>query len=438
MNLKFIVCSDETRTNTSRVVDSTYPGDVYIGSITGLTPWTNYSIYVTACTVRGCARSAGSIVVQTVEEIPNGVYAPTADVSAQNMVVRWKAPRMQNGRITRYILLHNRSQIYSGLDTSFEIPGLPIFTSQNFQLEVCNSAGCNISDRVTLYSGQLPPSHVDQPMVTVLGPHAVEIRWLEPAILNGVFERYVLYLRNKSSGAAPPGIAVYNSTSRLLDYRLEGLVAGAQYYVTLAVCTGGGCTFSTATPCLTKESIPDGVQAPKVTSPSPNSFHLSWSPPSFPNGETTLYSLYQNDVLILNSTKPSSTVIDGMTPWSKHSFRMRVCTKKGCAFGPSVTLRTKASPPEGRVQLSVTVIGPRSIEAKWDKPDRQNGHMRYVVVCTGLFYVNPGGTDYKTVREPRNMLSTSETNKWIRVDGLIPHSEYIVKVSGRACNRYLQ
>ncbi|XP_076812806.1 usherin-like isoform X3 [Clavelina lepadiformis] len=415
--------------NTSNTINVTFIGDHHIGNISGLRPWTNYSITITACTISGCASSPGSTMVATQQEIPSGVRAPTAVVDAHNMTIHWTEPEAPNGPLTRYTLYHNQSRVYSGLETHFTIQGLPVFTRQLFSLEACTSVGCNASQEVTLYSGQLPPGHVDQPMVTVRGPHTVEIRWLEPAIMNGILERYVLYLRDASVDNEGLGDVVHNTTDRVLLHTLYDLIAGTDYYITLSACTGGGCKLSSPTPCRTIESVPDGIPPPDVTSTDPHSFDISWSKPELPNGVITLYSLYQNDILTHNSSGPSSTQVDGLTPWSRHSFRVRVCTKKGCSFGPTVVKRTQESPPEGSVKLSVTVLGPRTLEARWGKPVRENGRIHYKLICDGLFYRSPDDMDYTTNKEPRVVLNSTDAEKWMRVESLIPYSDYIVKVN---------
>ena len=413
--------------NNSQVFNFTYLGDVYRGIISGLSPYSTYSFGISACNVVGCTRSLGETFATTLQEIPRQVRAPTADVNETSMVIRWKAPKFPNGKIVGYKLYHNSSKVYEGLKTYYIIPGLPIFTQQHFQLEACTEVGCNNSTRVTLYSGQLPPSYVDQPMVTVMGSHKVEVRWLKPAIMNGVFHRYIIYVRQEEDPL--PEKVAYNSTDiTFLEHIISNLTAGALYYVTLSACTGGGCRLSSSTPFKTEESAPEDVPPPNVVSSSPHSFTVSWGEPRLPNGVVSVYKLYQNQAIIFNSSIPSSTQIGGFKPWSRHEFRLEACTKMGCSFGPAVTRRTKPSRPEGDVKLSVTVLSPRSLQALWSKPQRKNGLMRYYVICSGIFYENPNEENYQIKRSSRVMMNSSIADEWVVISGLIPYSEYIVKV----------
>uniref|UniRef100_H2YEQ8 Usherin n=1 Tax=Ciona savignyi TaxID=51511 RepID=H2YEQ8_CIOSA len=425
------------KVNLSMVQTATFAGNIHIGNITGLTPWTSYSINLRACTVSGCSNSSGTIVVTTPEEVPEGVAEPFSEVTPHNMTIRWPVPLHSNGPITRYDLFHNDSVVYSGRSTFHVISGLPIYTPQNFRLEACTTAGCNTSDEVTLYSGQLPPLYVDQPMVTVRGPYTVEVRWLEPPILNGILERYILYLRDETKNDTMHGRVAYNSTMRLLDHTITDLIAGTPYQITLAACTGGGCVLSTPTLCRTSESVPEEIAEPSLEATSPSTIQASWLRPNLPNGDITLYSLFHNDKLIHNSTSPSTTEIGDLLPWSRHTFRVRVCTARGCSFGPEASIRTLESAPQGRVQLSVTVLGASTIEAKWEEPEQQNGLLTYTVLCTGLFYKELSGNEIQTIRETRNLLNTTDSQEWIRINDLVPYSDYVVKVNASNTAGYL-
>ena len=68
-----------------------------------------------------------------------------------------------------------------------------------------------------------------------LGTRRIDARWTAPVRLNGVLERFLLYI--SSSLSESPGDVVYNSTDiGFLTYRNDTLNAGTTYYVTLGVC----------------------------------------------------------------------------------------------------------------------------------------------------------------------------------------------------------
>lgn len=55
-------------------------------------------------------------------------------------------------------------------------------------------------------------------------------------------------------------------------------------------------------------------------------------------GIITSYGLWLDGVLILNSSSSQRfTVVDGLSPWSRHIFRLQACTARGCGKGPMVS-----------------------------------------------------------------------------------------------------
>ena len=68
------------------------------------------------------------------------------------------------------------------------------------------------------------------------GTSSVQARWETPAQLNGVLERYILYVSTIKDDL---GIAVYNNSDFFLDYVINDLTAGMVYYISVAVCYHG-------------------------------------------------------------------------------------------------------------------------------------------------------------------------------------------------------
>lgn len=66
------------------------------------------------------------------------------------------------------------------------------------------------------------------------GTKRIDVRWQAPTRLNGILERYLLYMSTLSG--TYPGDVVYNSTELgFLTYRNESLVAGTTYHFTFGV-----------------------------------------------------------------------------------------------------------------------------------------------------------------------------------------------------------
>ncbi|NWU99575.1 USH2A protein, partial [Upupa epops] len=356
------------------------------GVLTGLHPFTNYAVTLTACTLTGCTESLHALNISTPQEAPEDVQSPTAVSFPTYLLMSWNPPKKPNGIITQYTLYMNGVPIYFGNGTKYVVKDLSVFTPHHFLLTACTLAGCTNSSQVTLFTAQLPPSHVDAPVLTVLDSRTIYVQWKEPVEVNGILDRYMIYIASNEQNFTKWNV-IYNSTELFRDFTIQQLFPGTEYLIKLAACTGGGCSVSEASTAITDESTPEGVPAPKAQSYSSDSFNISWTKPEYPNGIVTSYGLYMDDVLIQNSSQLSCYAY-GIAPWSLHSFRVQACTAKGCALGPLVKARTMEASPEGTVEIFATVDGSREAQLKWLAPNKPNGILTYTVLVTGLFYAD--------------------------------------------------
>ncbi|XP_010127512.1 PREDICTED: usherin-like, partial [Chlamydotis macqueenii] len=304
---------------------------------------------------------------------------------------------------------------------------LAVFTPHQFLLNACTLAGCTNSSEVTLFTAQLPPSHVDAPVLTVLDSRTIYVQWEDPVEVNGILDRYIIYLANNEQNFTKWNV-IYNNTELFLDFTIQQLSPGTEYLIKLAACTGGGCSISEASRAITDESTPEGVPAPKAQSYSSDSFNISWTKPEYPNGLITGYGLYMDGVLMQNSSQLSCYAY-GLAPWSLHSFRVQACTAKGCALGPLVEARTMEASPEGTVDIFATVDGSKEVQLKWLAPNKPNGELTYTVLVTGLFYADQANANYSIVNGTRMLCSSNKSNVWVPIKGLIPFSNYTVQVN---------
>ncbi|KAJ1157569.1 hypothetical protein NDU88_010275 [Pleurodeles waltl] len=394
--------------------------------LTGLQPFTNYAVTLTACTLAGCTESSNALNISTTEEAPKDVQPPTAKSLPASLLLSWPAPRKPNGIITQYALYMNETLVYEGNETQYNVSDLAVYTAQHFQLSACTVAGCTNSSGVTLFTAQLPPNDVGAPALTVLGTRSIAVRWTRPKEVNGILERFILYISDEKNSTT--WNVVYNNTELFLDYTIQELLPGTKYFIQLSACTGGGCAVSDVSAAVTEESTPEGVLAPNIKSYSTDSFNVSWPTPEFPNGIITNYGLYMNGFLIQNSTE-RDYYVRGLTPWSLHSFRVQACTSKGCAMGPLQEARTLEAAPEGQVAIFVDIVDSRTIQVKWQAPDKPNGLLTYAVYLTGLFYIDEANSDYSVRMEQRLAHSSGETNVWISIGGLVPFSNYTVQTN---------
>ncbi|XP_004700202.1 usherin [Echinops telfairi] len=400
---------------------------IFTGILTGLLPFKNYAVTLTACTLAGCTESSHALNISTPQEAPKEVQLPVAKSLPNSLLIFWKPPKQANGIITRYSLYMDGMLIYSGNGENCTVTGLAVFTPYQFVLRACTHVGCANSSRVALYTAQLPPERVESPILTILDARTIYIQWQQPRKINGILERYVLYISNHTHDFTIWDV-IYNSTELFQDHVLQYLFPGSKYLIKLEACTGGGCTVSEASEVLTEESIPQGVPPPRVHSHSPDSFNISWTEPEYPNGIITAYGLYLDGVLIHNSSELSCHA-HGFAPGSLHSFRVQACTAKGCTMGPVVGNRTLEAPPEGTVNVFVKREGSREVHVKWEAPLSPNGCITYSVLFSGIFYAAQVGNGYDTILNGTRIVYSSENSRWVLVDGLIPFTDYTVQVN---------
>uniref|UniRef100_UPI0037E7E888 usherin n=1 Tax=Semicossyphus pulcher TaxID=241346 RepID=UPI0037E7E888 len=393
------------------------------GVLPGLTPSTRYIITVSACSPVGCSESLNNggdddlrSSLKTPEEAPDAVSPPAAVSSPSALYVTWEPPARPNGDITEYLLYHNNQMVYRGNNTQHSITGLGVYSTHVFVLSACTSAGCTNSSQVTLLTSQLPPGPLQAPTLTLLDSRTILVEWSRPSQVNGVLEFYSLFLSH--DGADP--LLAYNSSELFEDHTLRNLTPGTAYTITLAACTGGGCTVSPPSQAQTEESTPESVPAPLVTHLSPHALNVSWTPPDTPNGVITSYGLWLDGVLILNSSSSQrSFVVDGLAPWSRHVLRLQACTAQGCGKGPMVELRTLQMAPEGPILLELTNHSSRSLRARWTAPPRPNGNLSYTVY-------------YKSRDGDGVLEGSTAAGSWLSVTDLQPYTNYSFWIRG--CN----
>ncbi|XP_075195246.1 usherin [Anomaloglossus baeobatrachus] len=405
------------------------------GSLTGLVPFTKYVVTLSVCTLSGCSENSHVLNITTLQEAPSDVQPPSAESLPYSLYLHWTPPKNPNGIITTYIIYMDGAQIHAGKETGYNVSGLAAFTAHQFLLSACTAAGCTNSSRVTLSTAQLPPEYVAPPVLRVLDSTRFFIQWDEPEIPNGVLERYMLHISENMSNTSA-WTTIYDSTELFLDYTVQRLTPGTKYFIKLSACSGGGCTESDVTEASTLESLPEGIGPLNIRSHSPGSFYISWSKPQNPNGVITSYGLYMDGILMQNSSR-RSYFVDGLTPWSKHSFRLQACTAKGCALGEKIQAYTQESKPEGNVSVHVNVNGPKDVQLKWNGPEKPNGRITYEVIFNGLFYERDGDDINSFTNSSQTLYETQDSDEWVLIDGLIPFSRYTVRVNASNSQGYV-
>ncbi|KTG40571.1 hypothetical protein cypCar_00002776 [Cyprinus carpio] len=187
------------------------------GTLSGLAPFSSYSITLTACTQAGCRENPFATGFSTPQEAPEEVPSPAAISFPNSLSVHWDKP---NGIITRYTLYKDNTVVYQGNITSFNITGVDVFTPHKLMLSACTEAECTNSSQVTLITERYANEVMD-----------ICSLWAAPMEVNGLLEFYTLY--QSALGGEP---AIVNNSSELFeDYTVRNLVPGSTYLFQIAV-----------------------------------------------------------------------------------------------------------------------------------------------------------------------------------------------------------
>ena len=347
----------------------------------GLVAYTVYSYRLSACTSVGCTTSVRS-TARTSEHIPSFISAPVATVlNSSSVQVAWSSPVQPNGRITRYQLLVNATDVYTGLATTHVVTALEPYVLYEFVISACTSAGCTSSQPTLARPDEAPPTHLLAPTVHVTGTRSTEVSWSPPTKPNGLITAYELR-RNGSL------IELTEDTTWYVDY---DCLPGTTYGYRVSAYNTKGSVDSALTVVTTFSSAPQAIGPPSLVVLSSGDIAASWRAPAVPNGQIVNYTLYMGRDVVYSGLS-MSTVVRDLSAWTDYSFRVSACTLSGCTVSSESTVRTLEDAPTGLSgpQLSASVVGQVLVE--WTSPQSPNGVItHYELYRRASNYTSPSG-----------------------------------------------
>ena len=292
-------------------------------TITGLSPFTWYSVTVTVCNSAGCLQSP-AVVAMTAEGLAVGISPPSVQVTAAGEVmVSWQPPQLANGRIIAYhverrtvgsvaVMRIGSIDGDASLLTLLDLSALP-FTTYVYRIVVENGAGESVGPYTNFTTPQAPPEFVMAPLVTALSSMSLNISWQPPTQPNGILTRYVL---KRYQGREQVSI-VADLSSDVLQFTDVGLSPFTEYSYTVTACTVGGCTESLPTNDTTEEAIPAGLVTPFGIASGSSSIVVAWDTPASPNGVIRQYLLYRDEsdngsVSVMTNLSSFALVYEGL------------------------------------------------------------------------------------------------------------------------------
>ena len=334
-----------------------FTGPQNITTISGLQPFTEYTLFLQACTSVGCANGTSS-VGQTRPDAPMGLAPPILTVLGPSSIfAQWQLPNDPNGVIMRYELrrLLDATDVPTfeilfndlNLEMEFTITGLLPNTQYTFQLLAFNAGGSVSSSPIQALTLEDIPDEISPPMVGVATSISLEVSWSSPGVPNGDIILYNLTLN---------GDVVF-STEQNLSFTITNLDPFTSYTLTIIACTLQGCGSSNRTTAMTSEAIPEGHMQPTISSISPYDITMVINPVTQPNGivNYVLYvtgdfeSLVTGELLsgqrtVFNqSVLPAQVLIEDLIPFSNYSLSLEVGNSAGTLQGPSFDLQTAST-----------------------------------------------------------------------------------------------
>lgn len=272
--------------------------------------------------------------------MPSEQPAPFAEVLSPRMIMlTWSPPDSPNGLISRYELYRNGTQIYSGLDQTFNDTSLTPDTVYYYYIITFTAGGStrSLNDGRVYRTFQDAPGGIPAPVITNILPRNVTATWRAPSMPNGRIIEYRLVSTNDRSAGE-----VVHCRGIVFSCAVGGLRPYTVYNFAVKACTNGGCGRSNFTTILTPPTLPDFQPAPNVTSfPGGTAVLVEWDEPPVPNGRIFRYELfirgnpYQGDGTRIYESSPAHdsnplnfrrTNFTGLAPYTEYEFRVRTFT----------------------------------------------------------------------------------------------------------------
>ena len=317
--------------------------------------------------------------------VPESLAPATAVAYPRALFISWKAPIKPNGFIMFYQLNVNGIPKYGQTRFSVNVTGLTVYTSYLVELSACNKKGC-VKSFNNILTGQLPPAGIHAPQLRVLGSRRIDVTWTKPATLNGIISKYeILVAKNDANSKFT---VAFTGTPDSFHTILANMTPGTLYYIKVAAYTAGGGGMGNASVAKTLESAPEDIPKPVAVAVSYSSINITIQRPNKPNGIIIYYVLFQDNIPVLNATSLFYQG-NGFSPYSRHTYRTRACTAKGCGESDLTVVYTLDAQPGGNVSLQANPTSSRSFRATWTPVQIPNGIIRYlgcISVCFAVFF----------------------------------------------------
>ena len=363
-----------------------FEGLAYSYTVSGLNPFTVYSLTITACTSSGCGTRSSPASARTLEAAPQDLAAPSLFVRGPTTIeATWTPPATPNGIIRYYTLNRDGMMVYNGTDLRFFDRTVAPGRRYLYTISCTNGAGSvTSSGQYSASTSPSAPENVSTPVLRPLTSSSIEASWEAPKKPNGVITRYYVLVDSKQIDAGTQ-----------LHYIVQNLKFYTEYQVRISACTSAGCTSGSAAATRTLEAPPANQSVPIFNSANVGSRFIvvEWLPPLNPNGIIRHYELQRRSSSIAAKaiyTGPLRIYNDSSSeiqPNTRYEYQVISTNGAGSTSSVWAPITTSIAKPENVKQVSILPgdIKSTSFIFTVEEPGNPNGRiLSYIVEVVGL------------------------------------------------------
>nr|XP_050858263.1 tyrosine-protein phosphatase Lar isoform X10 [Vespula vulgaris] len=369
--------------------------------VRGLSPYTEYELYVIAVNHIGRGPPSAPVTVTTGETKPGTAprKVQVRPLSSSTMVIQWDEPETPNGQVTGYKVYYTMDPNQPMASWQFQmvdnsqlttLSDLIPHTIYTIRVQALTSVGPGpLSAPIQIKTQQGVPSQPEMLTVVDVGETKVTLRWSKPAHSSENILSYELYWNDTYAKEKH-----HRRIPVTENYTLTGLYPNTLYYIWLAARSQRG-EGATTIPCpvRTKQYVPGDPQNVKVTSINSTAIHVEWDPPKAKdqNGVIRGYHIHVQEVReegrddVFNEPIRRDVQEDGvreinitgLQPDTRYSVQIAALTRKGDGDRSApVHVRTPGGVPN-RPQVNIKVLSrdPVVLELEWMEPTQTYGDL---------------------------------------------------------------
>nr|XP_020728940.1 phosphatidylinositol phosphatase PTPRQ [Odocoileus virginianus texanus] len=377
--------------NEERVINTTS----LTQNIKGLKKYAQYTIEVSASTLKGEGIRSAPISVLTEEDAPDSPpqYFSVKQLSGVMVKLSWQPPLEPNGIILYYtVYVWDRSSLktVNVTETSLEFSDL----DHNVEYNAYVTASTRFGDgekRSNIINFRTPEGAPSDPPKDVhysnLSSSSILLFWTPPSKPNGIIQYYSVYYRN-TSGTFIQNFTLHEVTNDFDNMTVSAIIdklAIFSYYtfwLTASTSVGNGNKSSGIVHVYTDQDIPEGVVGNLTyESISSTAINVSWGPPSQPNGLVFYYVSLSSQQTPRHVRPPlvtyeRSMYFDNLEKYTDYILKVTPSTEKGFSdtYTAQLHIRTEEDVPETSPVINTFKnLSSTSVLLSWDPPVKPNG-----------------------------------------------------------------